>query len=246
VKKKQIPFESMLSIYNVATAILLMVVHTLVSAHPNIPKAYLQNREVVCPGYSYETNTFCDCDGDCNGAPEWCSCEEAKACCKETQESPSGSDGWCEDENGRDQNDGTFGIPGHFPTSNSCYNACINEKIGKTVTGCEYHVGGSCSYHTLSVSSGSGNTDYTCWAMTVGYKGATELKWCADNEDVAIRNGCTSDKDCLNNGRTICDRDPDCHGIAWYRNSLNVGMKICRSTRMATKTDGWRTMMKIE
>merc|ERR1712141_324378 len=48
--KKQLQFQekkrlTMLSLHNVATAILLMVVHTLVSTHPNIPKANLQDRE---------------------------------------------------------------------------------------------------------------------------------------------------------------------------------------------------------
>ena len=59
-----------------------------------------------------------------------------------------------------------------------------------------------------------------------------------------MRKACASDEDCLNNGKTICDTDPNCYGIAWYTNQLAQPLKICRSTRMVAKTDGWRTMMK--
>ena len=37
---------------------------------------------VVCPGYSVDSNTFCDCDSDCTDDNQWCSCPEAQACCK--------------------------------------------------------------------------------------------------------------------------------------------------------------------
>ena len=67
---------------------------------------------------------------------------------------------------------------------------------------------------------------------------------CEDHEDVGIRNACASDEDCLNNGRTICDTDPNCYGIAWYTNRLDQPLKICRSKRMVANTEGWRTMMK--
>ena len=40
---------------------------------------------VVCPGFSIEGNTYCDCEGDCLEQPEWCSCPEAKHCCKQNQ-----------------------------------------------------------------------------------------------------------------------------------------------------------------
>merc|ERR1712141_499586 len=54
--RKQLQFQekktvTMLTLHNVATAILLMVVHTLVSTHPNIPKADLQNREASAVGW---------------------------------------------------------------------------------------------------------------------------------------------------------------------------------------------------
>ena len=34
---------------------------------------------VVCPGYSFKDNTYCDCDSDCD--EPMCSCPEARACC---------------------------------------------------------------------------------------------------------------------------------------------------------------------
>ena len=40
--------------------------------------------DVVCPGFSFEDNTYCDCEGDCEAKPEWCSCSEAKDCCKQS------------------------------------------------------------------------------------------------------------------------------------------------------------------
>merc|ERR1712038_1293489 len=54
--KKQLQFQekrrlTMLSLHNVATAIVLMVVHTLVSTHPNILKADLQDREASAVGW---------------------------------------------------------------------------------------------------------------------------------------------------------------------------------------------------
>jgi len=37
---------------------------------------------VVCEGYSFAENTYCDCDGDCEAQKDtWCGCEEAQACC---------------------------------------------------------------------------------------------------------------------------------------------------------------------
>jgi len=49
---------------------------------------------VVCPGFSFEDNTQCDCDGDCGLS--WCGCEEAEACC--SGERDTSCDGYCEDD----------------------------------------------------------------------------------------------------------------------------------------------------
>ena len=78
----------------------------------------------------------------------------------------------------------------------------------------------------------------------VGYDDATAAELCVDNEDVDIRKGCLSDDECLTNGKTICDTDPKCFGIAWYQPRMAQRLKICRSTRMKPKYDGWRTLMK--
>ena len=76
------------------------------------------------------------------------------------------------------------------------------------------------------------------------YDAATEVEWCVDNKDIDGRNGCASDEECLNNGRGICDADPNCFGITWYKRNTYQSLKICKSTVMGPKTDGWRTMMK--
>ena len=73
---------------------------------------------------------------------------------------------------------------------------------------------------------------------------ANAVQWCVYNDDVEGRNGCASDEECLKNGRNICDTDPNCFGIAWYKNYVHQKLKICRSNKMGRKTDGWRTMMK--
>mmetsp|Transcript_11307 Transcript_11307/g.12947 ORF Transcript_11307/g.12947 Transcript_11307/m.12947 type:complete len:147 (+) Transcript_11307:51-491(+) len=35
---------------------------------------------VLCPGQPSEN--YCDCDGDCTGQSQWCTCPEAQKCCK--------------------------------------------------------------------------------------------------------------------------------------------------------------------
>ena len=72
------------------------------------------------------------------------------------------------------------------------------------------------------------------------------MEWCKDHEDVDVRNGCDSDESCLKAGRPICDADPLCFGVAWHQPIPGQPLKICRSTVMAVKTDGWRTMMKTK
>ena len=78
----------------------------------------------------------------------------------------------------------------------------------------------------------------------VEYDAATEVEWCVDNENIGGRNGCASNEECLNNGRIICDADPNCFGIAWYNRNANQPLKICKSAVMGPKTNGWRTMMQ--
>ena len=68
--------------------------------------------------------------------------------------------------------------------------------------------------------------------------------WCKLNMDVEGRNGCMSDKQCLDNARVLCDNDPGCYGVSWYPGKLDQKIKLCLSRDMEPKHDGWRTMMK--
>jgi len=36
-------------------------------------------KKILCPGQP--TKNFCDCEGDCTGHPDFCACDEGKACC---------------------------------------------------------------------------------------------------------------------------------------------------------------------
>ena len=54
------------------------------------------------------------------------------------------------------------------------------------------------------------------------------------------------DKQCLDNARGQCDKDPDCYGVSWYQNDIGQKIKLCLSRDMEPKNDGWRTMMKSE
>ena len=78
------------------------------------------------------------------------------------------------------------------------------------------------------------------------YGDAIKTKWCVKGNDVAGRNGCTSDATCLENGRKLCDGDPTCFGISWYPPRANQWLRLCRSNEMEDKSDGWHTMMKIQ
>ena len=72
--------------------------------------------------------------------------------------------------------------------------------------------------------------------------------WCKHNDDVEGRNGCMNDKQCLDNARDQCDKNPDCYGVSWYTKKTikEQDLKLCLSREMEPKTDGWRTMMKSE
>ena len=80
--------------------------------------------------------------------------------------------------------------------------------------------------------------------VNVEYGSASADEWCVEGEATDVRNGCKSDVECLKNGRTVCDTDPDCFGIAWYTKLDTQRMRICRSKSMVDKNDGWRTIMK--
>ena len=78
----------------------------------------------------------------------------------------------------------------------------------------------------------------------VEYDAAKTNEWCVESEDVGGRNDCSSDADCLEMGRKMCDADPGCFGIAWYEYLLEQPLKLCRSREMEPKGDGWHSIMK--
>merc|ERR1739836_41950 len=39
--------------------------------------------KVLCPGK--DKHDYCDCEGDCNGNPSFCQCDDAKKCCKDAE-----------------------------------------------------------------------------------------------------------------------------------------------------------------
>ena len=69
-----------------------------------------------------------------------------------------GEDGFCLDENGQDQNVGTIIISRVFAWD-ECLQSCRSKSAA---TACEWHSGGTCTYHTHAVSGGSGDPDYKC------------------------------------------------------------------------------------
>ena len=78
--------------------------------------------------------------------------------------------GWCLDEDGRDQNRDsvTINVTNSF-TADNCFDACIRNDKNHSITGCEYHDGGGCAYHTRSLSGANGNQEYTCWILNGGF-----------------------------------------------------------------------------
>ena len=79
------------------------------------------------------------------------------------------------------------------------------------------------------------------------YGNPVTTMWCKRSKDVrGIRNGCMTDKQCLDNARSQCDNDPNCFGVSWLPNPKTQDLKLCLSKEMEPKTDGWRTMMKSE
>ena len=48
----------------------------------------------------------------------------------------------------------------------------------------------------------------------------------------------------IQDSRKSCDGNPQCFGVSWYEKNKKQKIRICRSTKMVPKNDGWRTMMK--
>ena len=80
--------------------------------------------------------------------------------------------------------------------------------------------------------------------LIVKYDDAVKEMWCKDTKPIEGRNGCMSDKHCLENARGQCDQNPTCFGVSWFPHNKSQDLKLCLSREMETKTDGWRTMIK--
>ena len=78
----------------------------------------------------------------------------------------------------------------------------------------------------------------------VKYDDPVTTMWCKRNKDVPGRNGCMTDKQCLDNARRRCDKDSNCFGVSWYPHLKTQDLKLCLSREMETKAGGWRTMIK--
>ena len=82
--------------------------------------------------------------------------------------------------------------------------------------------------------------------MLVMYDDPLTTKWCKKHKDIEGRNDCMDDKQCLENARRECDKNPDCFGVMWYSHLKRQPLQICLSRELEPKTDGWRTMLKSE
>ena len=72
---------------------------------------------------------------------------------------------------------------------------------------------------------------------------------CFPNEDTNLRHlhghDCNTDKACLRHVRDECDDDPNCYGVAYYKDRLGSDIKICTDDKNVSHTmQGWRTMLK--
>ena len=80
------------------------------------------------------------------------------------------------------------------------------------------------------------------------YDDAVTEMWCNDSKPIEGRNGCMSDKDCLENARGQCDKNPDCFGVSWFKHIKHQNLKLCTSKEMVPKPGPfpWRTIKKVE
>ena len=84
--------------------------------------------------------------------------------------------------------------------------------------------------------------------LIVKYDDAVKEMWCKDTKPIEGRNGCMSDKHCLENARGQCDQNPTCFGVSWFPHVKHQKLKLCTSREMVPKRRPflWRTMMKVE
>ena len=77
------------------------------------------------------------------------------------------------------------------------------------------------------------------------YEPANTTILCTPSEDNSTtRKQCSSDQECRGNGRSFCDSNPECFGIAWYDKNPEQDLKVCLSFESTTNS-GWHTMLKI-
>ena len=78
------------------------------------------------------------------------------------------------------------------------------------------------------------------------YPNENSPKWCQDHIDKTnICDG--SKKDCLEKGKTLCDKSSTCFGIMYHPSwsSWYKGLKVCISSQMKAKGD-WQVFMKSD
>ena len=77
------------------------------------------------------------------------------------------------------------------------------------------------------------------------YEPANTTILCTPSVDNSTtRKQCSSDQECRGNGRSFCDSNPECFGIAWYDKNPEQDLKVCLSFESTTNS-GWHTMLKI-
>ena len=71
--------------------------------------------------------------------------------------------------------------------------------------------------------------------------------YCTDYVDNSTaRNGCSSDRECRGNGRSFCDSNPKCFGIAWLDDAPDNDQPLrqCKSFDLTPHNGKWHTILK--
>ena len=84
--------------------------------------------------------------------------------------------------------------------------------------------------------------------LIVKYDDAVTEMWCKHSKPIEGRNGCMGDKQCLENARGQCDKNPDCFGVSCFKHRKQQKLKLCTSREIVPKRGPflWRTMKKVE
>ena len=84
------------------------------------------------------------------------------------------------------------------------------------------------------------------------YDGIQTKFWCKDaiHMEGRIFDGgdgmktCNNDYECEYRARFKCDNEIKCFGFSWHEHNKLQELRMCTSSEMEPKTDGWRTSMK--